>query len=177
MLMAIGRTLSWKSLTAGATTRAVAQIAMHRDQVDTWTTPSQRRKPMAENKIAAGKPINSGEHDPERLDKTLAYFAKSGLINPTDDGRRIGKPNRSPEDPYARAKYVSEKVRRFFEDCMIDEGLVNHPAVAGVTAPMEVIYVIELLWLNVANAENIPATKAEIESARQAAFDYYEKNR
>jgi hypothetical protein len=130
-----------------------------------------------EKKIVPEKMIQGGEHDPERLDKTLAFFAKSGILNPTPESRRVSKPNRTPEDPYARAKYVSEKIRRFFEDCMFDEGLVNHPPVGGVTAPMEVIYVMELLWLNVVNAENIPASKEEIERARQAAFEYYEKNR
>lgn len=132
---------------------------------------------MADPKLPIKGTINPGEHSPERLDKTLAYFSQSGLLNPQENSRRVPKPRRTSQDPYAVAKYVTEKVKRFFEDCMVDEGLVQHPAVGGVTAPMEVIYAIELLWLNVVNAENIPASAEDIQKARDAAFAYYEQNR
>jgi hypothetical protein len=128
-------------------------------------------------KIVPEKHIAAGEHSPEKLDETLAYFAKSGQLNPgAPESNLVRRPKRTKANPYAMAQFVTEKLRRFLEICMVDEGLTDHPPVQGITSAMEVVYAIELLWLNVINADNIPATPEEIAKARQAAYDYYEKH-
>jgi hypothetical protein len=122
------------------------------------------------------KTIEPGEHTPEKLDDVLKYFEKSGILNPTDTRPRVARPKRTPKDPYAVAKFTVEKLRRWFEDCIVDEDMVNHAPVNGVKPAMEVVFTVELFWLNVINANNIPATPEEIQAARDAAYTYYKNN-
>ncbi len=127
--------------------------------------------------MSTKKPIQSGEHTPENLDKTLEFFSKAGILNPDENRRvKVTRPRRSVKDPYAVAKFVVEKLSRWFDDCVADEGLGPHEPVAGVTNTMEVIFCVELFWLNIINAEKIPATKEQIKKARDAAYTYYKNN-
>jgi hypothetical protein len=128
-------------------------------------------------KIVPEKQISAGAHDPDKIDETLAFFAKSERLNSdTESSNLIRRPKRTKHNPYAMAQFVTEKMRRFLEICMVDEGLTAHPPIEGITSAMEVVYAIELLWLNVINADNIPATADEIAAARKAAYDYYAKH-
>ncbi len=125
--------------------------------------------------MAEQRPIAPGQHSPERLDETLKYFSDAGMLDA--EAAVIPRPKRTAQDPYVVAKFVAEKMRRWFEDCMIDEGIVSHGPIHGVSAAMEVVFAVELFGLNILNADNIPATPEQVSAAREAAFNYFAAHR
>lgn len=72
-----------------------------------------------------------------------------------------------PNDPWRRAKKVTEDLIKFLNLLRLQDGLT----------PQEVAYAQELMALNTFNLADIPATPSEIAKARKAAFEYYSKNR
>jgi hypothetical protein len=123
------------------------------------------------------KPIAPGEHSPERLDATLRYYKDSGFLDMSKEDGAKPVVRRTNSDPYGQAKYVTEKLLRFFQDCMVDDELTGHGPVGGVEAAMEVVFVAELFALNILNAANMPLDANKLQAARDAAARYYESAR
>jgi hypothetical protein len=73
----------------------------------------------------------------------------------------------APKDDYEVAKACAERFTKFFALLLQDFEL----------APKAALYMAELTFLNIFNADDIPLSKEEIEEARRAAFEYYAKSR
>lgn len=68
---------------------------------------------------------------------------------------------------YERAKAASERFTKFFALLVQEFGL----------APKAAMFMAELSFLNIFNAEDIPATPEDINEARELAYQYFTKAR
>lgn len=72
-----------------------------------------------------------------------------------------------PKDPWGRAKYGAQVFMNFLAWLSRDYGMT----------PEEVVFLNELHSLNFNNLEDFPLPAAKIDEVRDAAFEYYRKNR
>ncbi len=75
--------------------------------------------------------------------------------------------NKAPTDDYEMGKAAAVRFTKFFALLVQDFSL----------APKAAIYMAELTFLNIFNADDIPLTEEEINQARNAAFKYYSESR
>jgi hypothetical protein len=74
---------------------------------------------------------------------------------------------KSPTEDYEAGKEGAVRFTKFFALLVQDFAL----------APKAALFMAELTFLNIFNAEDIPLTSADIEEARAAAFKYYSESR
>lgn len=103
----------------------------------------------------------------ERLSSSpVAEVTRSAEERKANDPFGLSSP-KAPTEDYEAGKEGAVRFTKFFALLVQDFAL----------APKASLFMAELTFLNIFNAEDIPLSPAEIEEARAAAFKYYSESR
>jgi hypothetical protein len=122
---------------------------------------------MSDSKIV----IPERKMSPEQLQKVYAHVENAPVMRMNTEGpeRTTKDPfgfEDDPTDPFEEAKRGCIDVVRFYM-------LVSAERRLGTEG---MIFLAELVALNILNAQNIPIPPAQVEAARKKAYDYYQES-